>query len=275
MALPDVLKDICELRASTMKTSEETNMHCNDTLEDATYRKLKQAFLNGFFKPGDPFVIRQVAIQLGVSEMPVREAVKRLVTEKTLIRTATRRFKIPPMTRYKLQEIYDARILIECRLAAQAAIRATPEDIAELKELQAKIVEEGKTDIANKEMGVFTDTSKLMRHTAFHFSVYRSARNETLMPLVESLWLQNAPAMAQAELVWLHQTPLAQLRKNYSRWNRKHMALINAISKREPEQASEILADDLARPESIANALGLPRTAQESPKGLNEFVAAS
>ena len=247
----------------------------NITLEDTVYQNLRQAILNGFFKPGDPFIIRRVAKELGTSEMPVREAVKRLATENTLEKSNTRRFMIPFITRAKLKEIYKARLLIECEIAAQAVENASPEDIEQLREIQKENWEECQADIAEKEKGVVSESSKLMKHTAFHFALYRSAGNKTLMPLVESLWLQNAPAMAQAEMVMAHQRSLEQLRENHTENNEMHLRILDALVAKDSQLLRELLADDLTRPEEIANALGLPRAERQTRASLTDFIASS
>jgi len=247
----------------------------NMTLEDTVYKNLRQAILNGFFKPGDPFIIRRVAKELGTSEMPVREAVKRLATENTLERSSTRRFMIPLITRSKLYEIYQARILIECEVAAQAVENVTAEDIEQLKDIQRRNWEECQTDISDKEKGVVSEHSKLMRHTAFHFALYQIANNKTLMPLIESLWLQNAPAMAQSEMVMAHQRTLDQLREIYIDHNKKHLQIIDALAARDAQLVRGLLADDLTLPEEIANALGLPRTERQERTSLTDFIAST
>ena len=49
--------------------------------QEIAYDEIKNAIITCRFQPGDQLVIRTLAAQLGVSEIPVREALKRLISE--------------------------------------------------------------------------------------------------------------------------------------------------------------------------------------------------
>ena len=67
----------------------------------------------GKFIPGQPSSIREFASELGTSSIPVREALRRLVTEKTFEIHANGSIVVPIMTRTRFHDLQQARILIE------------------------------------------------------------------------------------------------------------------------------------------------------------------
>ena len=66
-----------------------------ETLNDRVYRELKNSIMAGAFKPGAELTLRSVAEALGTSFMPVRDAMRRLVTERGLEMRPSRTIAIP------------------------------------------------------------------------------------------------------------------------------------------------------------------------------------
>ncbi|MXN66251.1 FCD domain-containing protein [Stappia sp. GBMRC 2046] len=149
-------------------------------------RSLRYALLTGRFVPGRPVTLRGLAQDLGVSPMPVREALRSLAAEKALDIKPNGRVQVPTMTPERLAEILKARLMLEPELATRAAGSLELADARALKELDDAI------DLSID--GGDAETYMRLNH-AFHFHVYRAARSEVLLPLVESLWLQFAPFM--------------------------------------------------------------------------------
>jgi DNA-binding GntR family transcriptional regulator len=69
---------------------------------------------------GDRIVDTALATEFGLSRMPVRQALLRLVHEGYLVGT-TRGFVLPHLSRRDSEEIFEVRMLIEPRAAAAAA----------------------------------------------------------------------------------------------------------------------------------------------------------
>jgi len=68
------------------------------TLGDRTYAQLSELLVSGRLAPGDRLSLRGAAEALGVSMMPVREAVSRLVADGALEVTPNRAVRVPIMT---------------------------------------------------------------------------------------------------------------------------------------------------------------------------------
>ena len=76
------------------------------------YQLLRTNLLCGKIQPGIPLTIRGVAEALGVSPMPVREALHRLACEGAVEVKNNRRVIVPMMTAEKFSELCDLRILL-------------------------------------------------------------------------------------------------------------------------------------------------------------------
>ncbi|MFZ0269535.1 GntR family transcriptional regulator, partial [Caulobacter sp.] len=104
-------------------------------VHDQVYEAIRQALINGRIAPGVGVSLRSLAAQLGVSPMPVRDAVRRLAAERALaINPANKRLSVPSLTAGRLEQLSQARLWIEPELAARAAPRADAALIKRLRE---------------------------------------------------------------------------------------------------------------------------------------------
>ncbi len=157
------------------------------TLQEQVYENLKLGLLNGEFKPGVSVTIRGLAEELGVSAMPIREALRRLTTERALVLTPTGRVRVPCMTRKKLNQLVSARICLE----KQAAIDAIPYIDDEMIEALSLLNDEIDQCIERNDYQAY-----LQKHRRFHFTLYQAAPSDVFMPLIESVWLQVSPFLS-------------------------------------------------------------------------------
>lgn len=90
------------------------------SLAREAYDDLLARLRSGLVGPDDRLVDLDIAQALGVSRMPVREALLRLVSEGYLVSTA-RGYRLPALSLADVTEIFEVRRLIEPRAAALAA----------------------------------------------------------------------------------------------------------------------------------------------------------
>lgn len=154
------------------------------TLQDRIYHKLTNAIMSGLFVPGQRITIRGLADTLGTSPIPVREAIRRLTSERALEVLRNGSIAVPKMTREKFEDLRRSRVLIEGFATELAAGNLTPADIEKLEDECRKID-------AAKLAGRRRDT--LLHSKRFRFIIYDATGSETLVPIIESLWLQVGP----------------------------------------------------------------------------------
>ena len=95
------------------------------------YDALRSRLRTGLVTPEDRMVDLEIAAQLGMSRMPVREALLQLVAEGVLVSTA-RGYRIPTLDPKDVMEVFELRKLLEPRAAALAARDLSRAGIAQL-----------------------------------------------------------------------------------------------------------------------------------------------
>jgi DNA-binding GntR family transcriptional regulator len=160
-------------------------------VHDQVYESIRQALITGRIAPGKGVSLRTLAAELGVSPMPVRDAVRRLVAERALaINPANKRLSVPSLTADRLEQLSLARLGVEPELAARAVTKAaTQADTGLIRQLQA-------IDAEVDEALRLGDVDRYMTaNHAFHFALYERAEAEVLLSMAGGLWLQIGPFM--------------------------------------------------------------------------------
>lgn len=102
------------------------------TLADRIFGIVRERIVAGTL-PGDrPIRQDALAAELGVSNIPLREALARLEQEGLLQSAANRGYMVGAMTAAQAEEIYELRLRLEPGAAARAAVVASEEDRATL-----------------------------------------------------------------------------------------------------------------------------------------------
>lgn len=104
---------------------------------------LRERIINGYLRPGTPLIERELAEQLGVSRIPVREALMQLEAEGLVVGRSNGRCVIE-LTERDIQELYQVRLVLEklaVRLAAQNINEAGRVTLcAKAQEMQTAII---------------------------------------------------------------------------------------------------------------------------------------
>jgi DNA-binding GntR family transcriptional regulator len=160
-----------------------------ETVQEFAFRRLRHAIMTGRFPPGLAVTIRGLSALLGVSAMPVREAMRRLVAERALDLLDNRRVRVPAMDPARFETLIAARILLEQEAARRALPHITAASLNELRRL----------DTIAEELFARRDVERTIEaNFAFHRHLYSQAPSDALVPLIESIWLQIGPFMRAA-----------------------------------------------------------------------------
>lgn len=107
----------------------------NSSAVDLVTAEIRRAVLTGSLAPGEQFSIRDLAGQLGVSHIPIREALRRLESQGLIILRPARSAEVASLTTVDLEAIYRLRYVVELPLAAASVGRHDAAHIATLRRL--------------------------------------------------------------------------------------------------------------------------------------------
>lgn len=196
-----------------------------ETLQDRVYRRICDMILDGEIEPGQLVTIQSISEACGVSHMPVREALKRLMAANALTVVSGRSIGIPRLSRARLEDLRNVRLEVESLAARWAARRITS---GELESLEAEYM---KLEAANAKGDV---QSYLRANHAFHFAIYRAARSETLRSIIETLWLQVSPYFC-----------FLYAEGNFDISNAQHGRMVSALRERDEQKLENAIRADL------------------------------
>lgn len=120
---------------STLATAVDRS----ESLRHQIYNDLRDKLRHGQIGPRDRLIDVKIARSLGISRMPVREALLQLISEGHLVST-TRGFAVPHLTPQDIRDIFEVRKLLEPRAAASAARDIDAAGLAALREALERAV---------------------------------------------------------------------------------------------------------------------------------------
>lgn len=103
-------------------------------LRDRVYATLRKRIVEAEYAPGARLVERDLAAELEVSRIPLREALRLLAADGLVLSVAGRGTIVAPVTPEDVRDLFDVREALEGLAARLAAERAGPEGLARLRE---------------------------------------------------------------------------------------------------------------------------------------------
>lgn len=181
--------------------------HEMSPLRDQAYTALRDMLITLEIPPGSPINEEQITRQLGLGRTPVRQALRRLETERLVAIHARRGTFATDLHLTDLSQIAEIRMHLEARAAYWAAQRATAPDKHSLQELLAEI-----------ERTPGDDATALMHlDSRMHRTIYECAHNAYLQTtlteyhnLMARIWYLFAPRLPEVSRLMEEHGPLVQ-----------------------------------------------------------------
>jgi DNA-binding GntR family transcriptional regulator len=154
------------------------------SLADEAYVAIRDEILRGLLRPGHALSRRRLAVQLGMSVLPVSEALKRL-EEDGLVESRPRagtRVRVP--SEPDVHDLYELREALESQAARLFAERATPAQRRGLRRLADEVdllFSRLATDSADPAFRFKVHST----HVAFHLWIAEHARSPLLRQMIE------------------------------------------------------------------------------------------
>ena len=150
-------------------------------LSDRVYHLLKARIIDLDLGPGERLHVDNLAVQLGVSPTPVREALNRLSAERIVTAAAYRGFHVSPLlSSQELAQLLSARRVIETAAVSKAPAACTKTELEQLSELVAEMDRLIQDDVLDAKTFNATDA-------AFHRMTVAMAGNRFLLIAFDSL----------------------------------------------------------------------------------------
>lgn len=204
---------------------------------------MRRAIIARELKPGEHVWQEVVAERLGVSRVPVREALKVLTAEGQLVYEAHRGYTVTKLSLEELEEIY----LMRCLLESEAIRRAAPGIDDEFTARLGALVEEmDRLSEAGDILGL------IERNREFHLSLFERAGMPRLYGTIKVLWQNSDPYRSV-----FFNDPASRRRAQ-----EEHRLVLEACERR---NAEEIIATmDIHRTNAIADLAIILKEVRES-----------
>ncbi|SNR43852.1 GntR family transcriptional regulator [Puniceibacterium sediminis] len=188
------------------------------------YTLILEAIDVGVYKPGDRLVESDLADRFGVSRTPIREALQRLETQSLLARDG-RSLIVASLDHNQMAELYVVRTELEGLAARLAARHATEEEIQVLH------------DMVEEDRALLDNPGALARaNRRFHQQIHLASHNRYLVQQLD-LVHRSMALMATTSLAAQGRGEIALA---------EHLAIVDAISKRDEAAAYRALRDHIS-----------------------------
>lgn len=149
------------------------------TKADYVYEAIKKKIIKEGLQPGDRLVVAELARELDVSPMPVREALIRLSQEEFVEMVPHVGARVIGYNKVQLHEIHQIRIELEAFATRLLAPVITDKQIATLDTL----LDAGRANIDQPDVHVYYDWNQ-----QFHFTIAEMNPNRLLEEHIKSAW---------------------------------------------------------------------------------------
>jgi len=160
-------------------TGQDAAFQRPPTAQEAVLAELRRFVATGRLRPGQKIVQDALAVRLGVSRVPLREALKILEGEGQVTYLAHRGYFVTELSLSDLLEVYRIREILEAEAVTTAVPQMTAEDIDRLEKAERDV----------RAAAVMADVSAMTSaNRRFHFALIEACALPRLVRLICLLW---------------------------------------------------------------------------------------
>jgi DNA-binding GntR family transcriptional regulator len=202
---------------------------------DRVVREIRRSILKGALQPGQQFSLREIAGQLGVSFIPVREALCQLEAQGLVVTRPGRSSTVAPLSHEDLAGIYRLRRQVEPEIAARSCRLLNEPEFARLEESVQMF---GDERLSLDEI--------YSAHHEFHLDLLRPAATTWDLRTLEGLW------HASERYIRLAFGELDAQPEEHRRREHAHADLLAVFRAGDPQRVTDAVLKHLAANEQIA-----------------------
>ncbi len=221
--------------AQRMQEADTNKTDNKDNFASQVMGQLKQDILTGFFKPGEKLRMARLKERYNVGISPLREALSQLLIEQLVVVENQRGFRVHPISKAEMLDIYETRASIEALCISLAIERGDDE------------WEAGILAAAHKMRKFNTQLEKEpheweRRHQAFHSAIAEGCQSPTLLQVRRSLYEK----ASRYRNLWLKKNMLDT--EIFDANQKEHEKLIEALLNNDADQAKKLISEHLLSP---------------------------
>jgi DNA-binding GntR family transcriptional regulator len=216
------------------------------TKSDYAYTRIRELILSGEFEPGMVLQQAQLAKTIGISTTPLREAMRRLMTEGLVSLDAHRDARVSTLTAEEARDLLELRLSLDPLACSLAAQRRTKDDISRMRATlsNCRALED------NPSM------EDLVAHRSFHQAVYVASHNDMLISTLDGLW-------DKADRYRLMGLQVRRSQEERDQKDREHRELFEAVVRGDGDEAAAVMLQHIGTSlgAKAASRLGVEPTA--------------
>ncbi len=149
------------------------------TAQEVVLKELRSALASGVLMPGQQLVQEDLAEELGVSRVPIRESLKILEGEGHVTYHPNRGYFVTELSATDLAELYRIRELLEEEALTRAVAEVSDADLKDIEEILTEV----NAAAASGDVDALTQANR-----AFHLSIIELSGMNRLSRLIRQLW---------------------------------------------------------------------------------------
>ena len=197
------------------------------TVSAMTLDAIRDGILHGHYAEGEPLRQDALADDLGVSRIPIREALRQLEAEGLVIFNPHRGAVVSSLSLAEIEEVFELRSTIEADLLRRAAPRLTPDQLDQADE----VLDRYALALSNGDVSMWGELN-----WQFHSSLYAPAGRAVTMGIVQRLH-QQSDRYLRMQLALTH---------GETRANDEHRAIAAAVRSGDSKRACLLMRDHIA-----------------------------
>jgi DNA-binding GntR family transcriptional regulator len=200
------------------------------TLQNIVTDQLRSAILSGRLGPGERLQHDEIARQLGVSRMPVREALRVLDGEGLVELRPHRGAVVVDLRPEDIAEVFEIRAMLEGRAAELAGPRLSEATLTRMRQILVEMERLGKRDGLSPGDLALAEGRWLTLNTEFHTIIYPASGWPRLCTLIE----------AQRNVVQPHLRIAAAYLGRTESAHHEHAEILRAAEARDGKRLAEL-----------------------------------
>lgn len=188
---------------------------------------LRNAMINGLYKPGDKLKEKDICEELNVSRTPLREAFRILQSEGLLTYSSHQGVMVTPVSAEDIKNLWEIRFALEVMATEKAVDNMTDKDIDELCKIQNQF-----------EALESNDKTNIIRiNSSYHMHIIKAANNNRLEKIIRDIWTQ----------IQVIQSISFMKEGRFEKTCTEHRELISAIKKKDKQLVGSHMQYHLTR----------------------------